>query len=140
MIEDFQNAMRLIRVGRILARHDALFILKEMGMPTGIQWLAKFGSIRRNRKGRKGQRLSRALQEAGPSFIKLGQALSTRSDLFGEEMCDDLSHLQDQIPPFTAPVEPALALASPFRSTSSRTLFRNLFPMARSCIPSLASN
>ncbi|MBT4891064.1 MAG: 2-polyprenylphenol 6-hydroxylase [Rhodospirillales bacterium] len=102
MIEDFQNAMRLIRVGRILARHDALFILKEMGMPTGIQWLAKFGSIRRNRKGRKGQRLSRALQEAGPSFIKLGQALSTRSDLFGEEMCDDLSHLQDQIPPFTA--------------------------------------
>ncbi|MDP7345382.1 MAG: AarF/UbiB family protein, partial [Alphaproteobacteria bacterium] len=36
-----------------------------------------------------------------PSFIKLGQALSTRSDLLGEEVAADLSELQDNLPPFS---------------------------------------
>ena len=53
-------------------------------------------------EGRPGERLARALTEAGPSFIKLGQALSTRSDLLGEEMTTDLAQLQDNLPPFAA--------------------------------------
>jgi ubiquinone biosynthesis protein len=36
----------------------------------------------------------------GPSFIKLGQLLSTRADLFGEEITLDLASLQDRLPPF----------------------------------------
>jgi ubiquinone biosynthesis protein len=36
----------------------------------------------------------------GPSFIKLGQLLSTRADLFGEQITLDLSSLQDRLPPF----------------------------------------
>ena len=52
--------------------------------------------------GRPGQRLARAMNEAGPSFIKLGQALSTRSDLLGEELSEDLSSLQDNLPPFSS--------------------------------------
>jgi ubiquinone biosynthesis protein len=50
--------------------------------------------------GRPGERLARALREAGPAFIKLGQALSTRSDLLGEDLTADLSDLQDRLPPF----------------------------------------
>jgi ubiquinone biosynthesis protein len=38
----------------------------------------------------------------GPSFIKLGQALSTRADLIGEEVATDLAELQDRLPPFPA--------------------------------------
>ena len=49
---------------------------------------------------RPGERLTAALQSLGPSFIKLGQALSVRSDLVGEELADDLSALQDRLPPF----------------------------------------
>ncbi len=101
MAQDFNNAMRLLRVGRILARNDALFLLDDMGMPASLGWLAKLGCIRRDTSGRPGQRLARALQQAGPSFIKLGQTLSTRSDLFGEEMCDDLSQLQDRLESFS---------------------------------------
>ncbi len=44
--------------------------------------------------------MARALTEAGPSFIKLGQALSTRTDLLGEELTNDLAQLQDSLPPF----------------------------------------
>ncbi len=92
--------MRLLRVARIFAHHDALFLLKDIGAPPSLIRLARLTSFTRNRRGRSGERLARALREAGPSFIKLGQALSTRSDLFGEEMCDDLSQLQDRLPPF----------------------------------------
>ena len=49
---------------------------------------------------RPGQRLAAAFEELGPSFIKLGQLLSTRADLLGEEISVDLANLQDRLPPF----------------------------------------
>lgn len=47
-----------------------------------------------------------ALETLGPVFIKFGQILSTRKDLFSEEMSLELQRLQDRVPPF----DPALAV------------------------------
>ena len=44
-------------------------------------------------------RVRRALEELGPSFVKLGQVLATRVDLFPPEWIDELSKLQDEAPP-----------------------------------------
>ncbi len=92
-------AWRLFAIARTLARHDALAPLDEMGVTPGVVWLARLVS-RRRIEGRPGQKLARALTELGPSFIKLGQFLSTRPDLLGEELAADLSALQDHLPPF----------------------------------------
>ncbi len=43
-----------------------------------------------------GRRLRMALSELGPTFIKLGQILSTRADLVGPEVADELAELQSR--------------------------------------------
>ena len=45
-------------------------------------------------------RLRQALQELGPIFVKFGQSLSTRADLFPSDLIQEMSILQDQVPPF----------------------------------------
>src|SRR3989339_332455 len=40
------------------------------------------------------------LETLGPTFIKLGQILSLRADIVGEEMAEEFSKLQSSVPPF----------------------------------------
>lgn len=47
-----------------------------------------------------GERLRLALQELGPVWIKFGQMLSTRRDLFPPQIADQLAMLQDRVAPF----------------------------------------
>ncbi|MFH1037122.1 MAG: AarF/ABC1/UbiB kinase family protein [PVC group bacterium] len=46
------------------------------------------------------QRFRLALEELGPTFVKLGQVLSTRPDLIPLSLITELAKLQDEVPPF----------------------------------------
>ncbi|MGB5703831.1 MAG: AarF/UbiB family protein, partial [Polyangiales bacterium] len=46
-----------------------------------------------------GIRLRKVLEDLGPSFVKLGQIMSTRPDLIPEEILAELKKLQDDVPP-----------------------------------------
>lgn len=46
------------------------------------------------------QRLRMALEELGPIFVKFGQILSTRPDLFPPDIIEELTLLQDNVAPF----------------------------------------
>ena len=48
----------------------------------------------------KSERVRMALEELGPTFVKMGQILSTRPDLIPVEFIRELSKLQDRVPPF----------------------------------------
>ncbi|GMV97102.1 MAG: AarF/ABC1/UbiB kinase family protein [Phycisphaerae bacterium] len=51
-----------------------------------------------------GQRLVRAFEELGTTFIKLGQMISTRPDVFPADIVDAMVKLQDHVPPFDTAV------------------------------------
>ncbi|MGH7124134.1 MAG: 2-polyprenylphenol 6-hydroxylase [Stellaceae bacterium] len=95
-----RNLARLSQIALTLARHDALFPLEGIAGMASFLALARLARRRSPVPMRPGERLAAALQALGPSFIKLGQALSTRADLVGEEIAGDLSALQDRLPPF----------------------------------------
>ncbi len=101
MIRTLRNLCRLLGIARALARHDALFPLERLGVLSALIGGARL-LWRTESEGRPGQRLAAALQSMGPTFIKIGQALSTRPDLMGDEVAGDLSNLQDRLPPFSA--------------------------------------
>ena len=99
MFPALKNISRLFSIARTLAHNDLLWLLKDAGIPIGIIKTAHI-IVTPKTKGRPGERLATALQELGPTFIKFGQALSTRTDLLGEELAKDLSKLQDNLTPF----------------------------------------
>ena len=101
MLRGTRHLVRLLGIARTLARHDALFPLDQIGVPPGVTRLVRV-LARGDGAGRPGQRLAAALSDLGPSFVKFGQALSTRADLVGADLADDLGELRDRLPPFSA--------------------------------------
>ena len=118
---------RLMRAGTALARHDVILpgaYQSRLPLPARIagRMLRLFGG---GAKGRPGQRLATALEKLGPAYIKLGQFLATRPDVFGSEVTHDLGHLKDKLPPF--PLAAAhKALAEEFGKEEAERLFPDL--------------
>jgi len=103
MLTTIKNITRLTKIFTVLAKYDALFFVREIKAFPIAYRIAKLVSPKKYSKVkglREGERLCLAFQELGPTFIKLGQALSVRSDIVGEEVSNDLSKLQDNLPPF----------------------------------------
>ncbi|KAK6924143.1 ABC1 atypical kinase-like domain [Dillenia turbinata] len=76
------------------------------------QKFAYRGGMTEEKKVLKRKELAKWLKESilrlGPTFIKIGQQFSTRVDILPQEYVDQLSELQDQVPPF--PSETALSI------------------------------
>ena len=86
---------RYRQVVNVLARYGFGYLLDQVGLGELI--------LRRSREEAPlslGQRLRLALEELGPTFIKLGQLLSTRPDLLPADIISELTRLQDRVPPF----------------------------------------
>lgn len=79
---------------------------------------------------RLGRRILTTLGGLGPCFIKVGQALSTRPDLVKREWLEELTRLQDDLPPFSHAV--ALALIETELGAPAAELFAEFpdFPVA----------
>ncbi len=89
---------RLLKWGRTLARHGALTgIEKDPLTPPVVRRVARIARFGARTPAHPDY--AAALEEIGPPAIKLGQTLSTRPDLVGAEAADNLSKLQDNLPP-----------------------------------------
>jgi predicted unusual protein kinase regulating ubiquinone biosynthesis (AarF/ABC1/UbiB family) len=68
-----------------------------------------------------------SLLQLGPTFIKLGQLFSTRSDLFPAEFVEELSKLQDRVPAF--PADKAVATVERELGAPVAQLFQEFDPV-----------
>ena len=64
------------------------------------RWDRQTGQTAKNER-RRAVQLRQTLTQLGPAYIKIGQALSTRPDLVSPTYLEELSKLQDQLPPFS---------------------------------------
>jgi predicted unusual protein kinase regulating ubiquinone biosynthesis (AarF/ABC1/UbiB family) len=70
------------------------------GFLIGLQLDRAVGTLEANKTMRANQ-LRELISALGPTYIKVGQALSTRPDLIRQDFLDELIKLQDQLPPFS---------------------------------------
>ncbi|MGE4500997.1 MAG: ubiquinone biosynthesis regulatory protein kinase UbiB [Hydrogenovibrio sp.] len=98
----WRQLTRIIKINRVLTHYQ---IDKMVLSHSKYAWLLLLNKLlpwnwRPASKGSRGERIRLALEELGPIFIKLGQALSTRKDLLPEDIGTELRKLQDDCPPF----------------------------------------
>src|SRR3972149_2758123 len=95
---------RLRHIAQVLTRHGFGHIVTRIHLGRFVPvWM-----LRRKTKGESaegaetsvGRRLTMAATELGPTFVKLGQMLSTRPDIVPEAVLRELCTLQDDVPPF----------------------------------------
>lgn len=92
-----RNLGRIRQISEIAMRHGFGFLFERYNL-----WHV----LRLKRSGTPpapahlGRHLREMLEELGPSFVKFGQLLSTRSDLLPPDVITELVHLQDDVPPF----------------------------------------
>ena len=115
------NLVRFSQIGRILVRHGFGFVF----------------DVRRDRREKRGAeellapnfgvRLRRALDDLGPTFVKFGQLLSTRSDIIPESILSELQKLQDTAAPI--PLEVAQAVIERELGLPTEKLFAEFDPV-----------
>ena len=92
--------LRLLRINVVLIRHgleEVLFAVPYFRPIRFLLFLLPWHWFRKVEITH-GVRIRYVLEDLGPIFVKFGQTLSTRRDLFPEEIADELAKLQDQVP------------------------------------------
>uniref|UniRef100_A0A832H272 AarF/ABC1/UbiB kinase family protein n=1 Tax=Oscillatoriales cyanobacterium SpSt-402 TaxID=2282168 RepID=A0A832H272_9CYAN len=93
-------------------------------------WSYRGGMIEAKRQKRRRSQaiwIRDTLLDLGPTFIKVGQLFSTRSDLFPSEYVEELSKLQDKVPAFS--YEQAKAIIEQDLGKPLQELYRNFDPI-----------
>ncbi|MGQ8365027.1 ubiquinone biosynthesis regulatory protein kinase UbiB [Glaciecola sp. 1036] len=95
---------RFYFIGSELLKHGVDELIPKRFRPWYFRWLRNcfFWLPNKHKNENHGKRLRLALESLGPVYIKFGQMLSTRRDLFRAEIANELSLLQDKVPPFSS--------------------------------------
>lgn len=129
-----RSTQRLGQIARTLTRHGFGHIVGRLKLRRYIPWpgrLRRFGPKILPGHPRPeltlGKRLVAIAEELGPTFVKLGQVLSSRPDILSAELMDDLRTLQDQVTPF--PTEQAYEIIRQDMKREVKELFCEFGPI-----------
>ncbi|MGE5574003.1 MAG: ABC1 kinase family protein [Bacteroidota bacterium] len=121
----YAHLVRYRGIARVAAKYGFGFVADMLGQagrrraPGHTKGLAHPDVYRLSRW----ERVRRALEELGPTFIKIGQILSTRPDMVPPGLAAELEKLQDKAPPFGA-AEAEAIIAAELGATPSEVFER----------------
>ena len=97
LLNTVKDLDRLRQIVGVLAKHGFGEVIRRTGLGSLVQTVRRQKTPTQQRSV--GERFRLALQDLGPSFIKLGQVASTRPDLLPDGVAAELKKLQDEVPP-----------------------------------------
>lgn len=95
----YRHFRRYRKIAEVLLRHGFGYAVEQFDLTYVARWRRRWRATRPAPEGSRGERLRLALEELGPTFIKLGQLLSTRPDVVPADIATELARLQDHVPP-----------------------------------------
>ncbi len=100
----YQEIIRIREIGEILLKNGLGFVVERLELGRFLPGWRRRSAETDQRMARLSvpERVRRTLEELGPTYIKLGQLLSTRPDLLPPEYVQQLSLLLDAAPPIPA--------------------------------------
>ena len=78
-------------------RHGFGYLVQQLDLFYLLPWRRRLFKVE-GRQPSLGRGLRQVFEDLGPTFIKLGQTLSTRSDLLSTDVIEELGKLQDEVP------------------------------------------
>lgn len=124
--EAFQDLNRVRQIAVIAARHGFADVTERSGIWARLGRKEAVEQTPEARRETVARRFRTMLQELGPTFIKLGQVLSTRADLMPAAFVEELSTLQDQAPPI--PLEHVRAQLKAAFGREPEEIFKEINP------------
>src|SRR3989338_5606920 len=102
----YQNIQRLRNVTNVLIKHGFESLVDQLNLQHYISLGKRILTFKKYELEKEvhtlPERLRLAFEELGPTFIKLGQVLSSRPDLVPQDIADEFKKFQDKVPPFSA--------------------------------------
>ncbi len=98
----YRNVSRIRTIANVFIKHGFGQLIEQLNLQRILPFRKRIKIVTAPALAEKGiaERLRKAFEELGPSFVKLAQILSSRPDLITKTFADEFKKLQDEVPPF----------------------------------------
>ena len=103
-----QDIRRLREIGSVLTSHGFSAVARRAGLgryagepADALDFEDSEQDLLGEDRSEAAVRFRNVLEDLGPTYVKLGQVLSTRPDIMPPEFIEELKHLQDRVPPLS---------------------------------------
>ncbi|MFP4198724.1 MAG: ABC1 kinase family protein [Halanaerobium sp.] len=95
----YRHFQRYSEIAQILVKNGLGFIISQLDLNKYLPFKERISTTERPTGKMLAVKIREVLQELGPAYIKLGQLLSTRADIFPPVFINEMRKLQDKVPP-----------------------------------------
>ena len=104
----YKNLKRYKEIAHILIKYGFSFIVEKLNIEEVAYKIPITNPSQEIKDMSTATKIRCVIEELGPTYIKLGQILSTRKDLFDEDIINELSRLRDSVEPFDTDIAKAI--------------------------------